>query len=130
MDSLDAQCLLIHVTMDGQRPPDLWRHDRSGELSCAYEGGTTFTWPASDVAEMARRWRSGDQDEIPQQALDQRVAHEHLSAMTAEAGLPAADVVIHSPPRRAARALGEAEGRDRDRSRRGQHGNGAVMCGP
>jgi hypothetical protein len=95
MDSLDAQCLLIHVTMDGQRPPDLWRHDRSGELSCAYEGGTTFTWPASDVAEMARRWRSGDQDEIPQQALDLRVAHEHLSAMTAEAGLPAADVVIH-----------------------------------
>jgi hypothetical protein len=58
MDSLDAQCLLIQVTMGEQRPPDLWRHERSGELSCAYEDGTTtFSWPASDVAKLARTWR-------------------------------------------------------------------------
>jgi hypothetical protein len=95
MDSLDAQCLLIQVAVDEQRPPALWRHDRSGELSCAYEGGTTFTWRAKDVAEMARSSRSRGQAGMPQQALDLRAAHEHLSAMAAEAGLPAADVVIH-----------------------------------
>jgi hypothetical protein len=33
------------------RPPDLWRHDSSGALSCAYDGSDrTFTWPAEDVA--------------------------------------------------------------------------------
>jgi hypothetical protein len=110
MDSLDAQCLLIQVTMGKQRPPDLWRHDRSGELSCAYEDGTsTFTWPAKDVAELARKWRSRDVGETPRQALDLRAAHERLSAMADEAGLPAADIVIHDLPRAELRAIWEEQ---------------------
>jgi hypothetical protein len=110
MDSLDAQCLLIQVTMGEQRPPDLWRHDRSGALSCAYEGGTrTFTWPAKDVSKLARTWRGRDRSRTPQQALDLRDAHERLSAMAEEAGLPAADVVIHDLPRAELHAIWEKQ---------------------
>ena len=110
MDSLDAQCLLIQVTMGTQRPPDLWRHDRSGALSCAYEGGTsTFTWPAKEVAELARKWRGRDPGQIPQQAVDLRDAHERLSAMADEAGLPAADIVFHDLPRAELRAIWEEQ---------------------
>ena len=110
MDSLDAQCLLIQVTMGEQRPPDLWRHDRSGALSCAYEGGTrTFTWPAKDVAELARTWRSREPGRTPQQALDLRNAHARLSAMADEAGLPAADVVIHDLRRAELTAIWEKQ---------------------
>jgi hypothetical protein len=110
MDSLDAQCLLIQVAMGKQRPPDLWRHDRSGELSYAYEDGTrTFTWPAKDVAELARKWRDRDPGETPRQALDLREAHERLSAMADEAGLPAADIVIHDLPHAELRAIWEEQ---------------------
>jgi hypothetical protein len=110
MDSLDAQCLLIQVTMGHQRPPDLWRHDRSGALSCAYEDGTTtFTWPAKDVAEMARKWRGRDPGETPRPALDLRDAHERLSAMADEGGLPAADIVIHDLPRAELKAIWEEQ---------------------
>jgi hypothetical protein len=108
MDSLDAQCLLIQVTMGEQRPPDLWRHDRSGELSCAYEGGTTtFTWPPKDVAKLARRWRGRGPGPTSPQALALRDAHERLSAMVGEAGLPAADVVIHDLRRAELKAIWE-----------------------
>ena len=110
MDSLDAQCLLIQVTMGEQRPPDLWRHDRSGELSCANEDGTgTFTWPARDVAQMARTWRRRDVGQTPQQALDLRDAHERLLAMIGEAGLPPADVMIHDLPLAELRAFWEKQ---------------------
>lgn len=110
MDSLDAQCLLIQVTMGDQRPPDLWRHDRSGALSCAYEDGTsTFTWPPKDVAKLARTWRDRDPGETPQQAVDLRNAHERLSAMIGEAGLPPADVMIHDLPRAELRAFWEKQ---------------------
>jgi hypothetical protein len=54
MDSLDAQCLLIQLTSGEIDPPNLWRHKRSGALSCAYAGATqVFTWPAK------RRRRDG-----------------------------------------------------------------------
>jgi hypothetical protein len=78
MDSLDAQCLVIQCAEGKLCPPDLWRHERSGSLSCAYEGGErVFTWPAEDVAEMARRWRNSDRSVLPEQArlfLDARPA--------------------------------------------------------
>jgi hypothetical protein len=110
MDSLDAQCLLIQVTSGKQRPPDLWRHDRSGALSCAYKDGTrTFTWPAGDVAELARKWRGRDPGQTLRQALDLRDAHQRLSAMADEAGLPAADIVIHNLPRAELRAIWEEQ---------------------
>jgi hypothetical protein len=110
MDSLDAQCLLIQVTMGEQRPPDVWRHERTGALSCAYEGGTrTFTWPAKDVVKLARRWRSRGPGRTPPQALALRDAHERLSAMAGEAGLPAADVVIHDLRRAELRAIWEEQ---------------------
>jgi hypothetical protein len=110
MDSLDAQCLLIQVTSGEQRPPDLWRHDRSGALSCAYEDGTsTFTWPAKDVGELARKWHGRGPGSTPPQALALRDAHKRLSAMADEAGLPAADVVIHDLPRAELRAIWEKE---------------------
>jgi hypothetical protein len=39
MDSLVAQCLLIQLAEGEIRAPELWCHDRSGALSCGYEGG-------------------------------------------------------------------------------------------
>ena len=54
MDSLDAQCLLIQLAEGEMPPPELWRHDRSGALSCRYEDAErAFSWPAEQVAEMA-----------------------------------------------------------------------------
>jgi hypothetical protein len=96
MDSLDAQCLLIRLTEGEVRPPDLWRHDSSGALSCAYEGSErTFTWSAEDVAEMARAWRGSDTSRAPEQARLFWDAHQRLEALASEAGLGAADVMIH-----------------------------------
>jgi hypothetical protein len=96
MDSLDAECLLIEITEGEIRPPDLWRHDRSGALSCTYEGGRqTFSWPAEDVAEMARTWRDSDTSRAPEQARLFRDAHQRLEALATEAGLGPADVMIH-----------------------------------
>jgi hypothetical protein len=96
MDSLDAECLLIRLAEGDIRPPDLWRHDSSGALTCAYEGGErTFTWPPEDVAEMARTWRASDTSQVPEQARLFRDAHQRLEALAREAGLGVADVVIH-----------------------------------
>ena len=106
MDSLDAQCLLMQLAEGEIRAPDLWRHDRSGSLSCAYEGGErTFTWPAENVAEMARRWRKSDTSRAPEQARLFVDAHQRLEALASEAGLGPADVMIHD--------LGRAEIRGR-----------------
>jgi hypothetical protein len=110
MDSLDAQCLLIQLTEHETRPPDLWRHDRSGALVCAYEGGErTFTWPAEDVAEMARRWRHSDTSRAPREVLALRDAHERLVALARGAGLRPADVLIHHLGRSELRAVWEEE---------------------
>jgi hypothetical protein len=96
MDSLDAQCLLIRLTEGEVRPPDLWRHDSSGALSCAYEGSErTFTWPAEHVAEMARTWRDSDTSRVHTQARLFRDTHERLEALASEAGLGPPDVMIH-----------------------------------
>jgi hypothetical protein len=74
----------------------LGRHDSSGALSCAYEGSErTFTWPAEDVAEMARAWRGSDTSRAPEQARLFRDAHQRLEALASEAGLGPADVMIH-----------------------------------
>jgi hypothetical protein len=110
MDSLDAQCLLIQLTEGEIRPPDLWRHDRSGALSCAYEGGeATFTWPAENVAEMARTWRDSDTSRAPEQARLFLDAHQRLEALASEAGLGPADVMIHDLGRAELRGVWENE---------------------
>jgi hypothetical protein len=96
MDSLDAECLLIRVAEGDIRPPDVWRHDSSGALTCAYEGGErTFTWPPEDVAELARTWRASDTTKVPEQARLFVDAHQRLEAIAREAGLGVADVMIH-----------------------------------
>jgi hypothetical protein len=106
MDSLDAQCLLMQLSEGEIRAPDLWRHDRSGALSCAYEDGEScFTWPADDVSEMARRWRNSGTSHAPELARLFRDAHHRLLAMASEAGLGAADAIVHD--------LGRAEIRGR-----------------
>jgi hypothetical protein len=106
MDSLDAQCLLMQLAEGELRAPDLWRHDRSGSLSCAYEGGgRTFTWPAENVAEMARTWRNSDTSRAPEQARLFVDVHQRLEALASEAGLGPADVIVHD--------LGRAEIRGR-----------------
>lgn len=106
MDSLDAQCLLIQLTEGEIRPPDLWRHERSGALSCGYESGElVFTWPAENVAQMAvvgaTQTRAGRRSGHGL-FLD---AHQRLEALAGEAGLGPADVIIHD--------LGRAEIRGR-----------------
>jgi hypothetical protein len=111
MDSLDAQCLLIRLTEGEITPPDLWRHDSSGALSCAYEGGeSVFTWPAEDVAEMARTWRDSDMSRPPEQARLFLDAHQRLDALATEAGLGPADVMIHHLGRAELRGIWEDEG--------------------
>ena len=108
MDSLDAECLLIRVVEGDIRPPDVWRHDSSGALTCAYEGGEqTFTWPPEDVAEMARTWRASDTSQVPEQARLFRDAHQRLEALAREAGLGVADVVIHHLGRAELRGIWE-----------------------
>jgi hypothetical protein len=96
MDSLDAQCLLIQLAEGRIRAPDLWRHDRSGALSCGYERGElTFTWPAEDVAKMAHTWRNSDTSRAPEQAQVFLDAHQRLEALAREAGLGPADSITH-----------------------------------
>jgi hypothetical protein len=96
MDSLDAECLLIRLAEGDIRPPDVWRHDSSGALTCAYDGGEqTFTWPPEDVAEIARTWRASDTSQVPEQARFFLDAHQRLEALAREAGLGVADVMIH-----------------------------------
>jgi hypothetical protein len=110
MDSLDAQCLLIHLTGGEFPAPDLWRHERSGALSCSYEGGTrVFTWPAEDVTEMARRWRDSDAGGVPEQVRPIVDAHERLEALCSEAGLGPADVITHDLGRAELRGTWEDE---------------------
>jgi hypothetical protein len=111
MDSLDAQCLLIQLAEGEIRPPDLWRHDRSGALWCAYEGGEqTFTWPPEDVAEMARTWRDSDTNRAAsERARLFRDAHERLEALAKEAGLGPADAMIHHLGRAELRGVWEEE---------------------
>ena len=110
MDSLDAQCLLIQLTEGEIRPPDLWRHERSGALSCAYAGSErSFTWPAEDVAEMARRWRDSDASPVPEQVRLFLDAHQRLAALASEAGLGSADVMIHDLGRAELRGVWEDE---------------------
>ncbi len=96
MDSLDAQCLLIQLTEGEIRAPDLWRHDRSGALSCGYESGElVFTWPAENVAEMARTWRNADTSRVPEQARLFLDAHKRLEVLASESGLGPADAIVH-----------------------------------
>jgi hypothetical protein len=110
MDSLDAQCLLMRLADGEIRPPDLWRHDSSGALSCAYEDGeSVFTWPAEDVAEMARTWRDSDESRPPEQARLFLDAHQRLEALASEAGLGPADVVVHHLGRAQIRGIWEKE---------------------
>lgn len=110
MDSLDAQCLLIQLADGELPPPDLWRHDRSGALSCAYEGGErTFTWSADDVAEMARRWRDSSTSRVPEQARPLVDAHKRLEVLAGEAGLARPSVMIHDLSRREVRGVWEDE---------------------
>ncbi|HEY1275446.1 MAG TPA: hypothetical protein VGF25_11065 [Thermoleophilaceae bacterium] len=106
MDSLDAQCLMIDLLAGEIRPPDHWRHDSSGALSCRYEDGTrAFTWPPKDVAAMARRWRESDTSAASEQAIILRDAHERLVELAGQAGLGDPDVVIHDIPGGELRAL-------------------------
>jgi hypothetical protein len=100
MDSLDAQRLVMQMVEADIPPPDLWHHERSGALTCAYAGGTkTFTWPATDVADMARRWRRENPipATVPVPAFP--AAHERLLALAEEAGLGPPDVVVHDMTR-------------------------------
>jgi hypothetical protein len=108
MDSLDAQCLLIQLA-EGEIPaPGLWRHERSGALSCGYEGGEcAFTWRAEQVARMAHTWRNSNRSRAPEQARSFVDAHQRLVALANQAGLGPADVITHHLDRAEIRARWE-----------------------
>jgi hypothetical protein len=111
MDSLDAQCLITWRTEGEIHPPDLWRHERSGALSCAYDGGeTVFTWSADDVAAMARTWRGSDAARPPRRIRLFRRAHERLAALAGEAGLGPADMIVHNLRRWEVRGVWQDDG--------------------
>jgi hypothetical protein len=108
MDSLDAQCLLIDAVAGEIPPPSLWRHSRSGELSCAYTNGErTFTWSVDDVAEMAARWREESHPEVPQCVGPYLDAHRRFEDMLAQGELEPPDQVVHDFDRRELRAVWE-----------------------
>ena len=101
MDSLDAQSLIVGTINEEMPAPDLWRHHRSGELSCAYSGGTqTFTWDAEAVADMARQWRESPSNQVPDQARPFVSTHLRLEEMFAEQGRKPADMIVHDFTRR------------------------------
>jgi hypothetical protein len=105
MDSLDAQCLVIQHAEGEIRAPEVWRHDRSGALSCGYERGElAFTWRPEQVAQMARTWRDSDASRVPEPARLFVDAHERLVALTNEAGLEPADEITHDLGRAEIRA--------------------------
>jgi hypothetical protein len=55
------------------------------------------TWPAEDVAEMARRWPlRSDSSRAPKHVLALRDAHERLVVVAREARLRPADVSVAS----------------------------------
>jgi hypothetical protein len=97
MDSLDAQCLLLQLAYgEGVRPPDPWRHERSGALTFAYAGSErSFTWPAEEVAQLVRRWRELEADEVAEPVRFLREAHAHLGRLIRGAGLDPPDEMIH-----------------------------------
>lgn len=106
MDSIDAQQLVIHTVGAEMPPPDLWKHHRSDELSCAYsEGERTFTWDADAVAGMARSWRESALNAEPGDAQLLMDAHLRLDEMIRNAGMPPADAVVHDLDRRELRAI-------------------------
>jgi hypothetical protein len=110
MDSLDAQCLIFSLTQKEQTPPDLWRHDRSGALSCAYSGGEmNFTWKAEDVADLARRWQDSEASEVPEPLCAFVDAHQRVDALVTESGLGLPDVVIHDLVRLELRVVWEEQ---------------------
>lgn len=107
MDSVDAQCLVMQ-TLEGEiSPPDLWRHERSGALSCAYKSGeNTFTWPPEDVAEMARTWRESGSNGADQ-AQPFVDLHRRLETIIEEAGRDRPDTIIHDLRRAELKAVWE-----------------------
>jgi hypothetical protein len=110
VDSLDAECLLFQLAESELRAPDLWRHDRSGALSCTYVGGErVFTWPAEEVAGMARRWRESDEPLVPEPLRSLRDAHERLAALASEAELGPADAMVHDISRMELQAIWKDE---------------------
>jgi hypothetical protein len=110
MDSVDAQCLLLS-TMHGKiQAPEIWSHDRSGGLTCAFGNSENrFTWSPEDVAKMAEEWRDGNSIEAPEYALSFRDAHEWVEAILHDAGLREPDVVTHDFPARELRWVWEDE---------------------
>ena len=88
-------------SVDGDiRPPDVWRHERSGALSCYYEGGEqVFTWPADAVTKMARRLRESTAGQAPEPLRPFLDCHERLEHLIREAGRGPADAVIVDIPR-------------------------------
>ena len=99
----------MHTVGDQFRPPDVWRQHRSGELSCAYDGGErVFTWPAASVAEMARTWRDSGSP-APDQARPYLNAHRRLEAIVREAGLAPPDTVVFHLGRAQLKALWDDE---------------------
>jgi hypothetical protein len=95
MDSLDAQCLIMRVIEGKIDAPRIWRHDRSGALSCGYGGGkSVFTWAPEDVSRMARTSR--DSSTRPSQRAQAFFdAHRRLAVLAESAGLEPPDAVIH-----------------------------------
>jgi hypothetical protein len=131
VDSLDAQCLLMQLFEGQIRPPDLWRHERSGALSCAYEGSDrVFTWPAEDVAEMARTWRDSDMSRVPKQPRLFVDAHQRLDALAGQAGLGPAGVMIHDLGRAEVRGVWEDEKVVVVVDEIGKRSSASVTCSP
>ena len=83
--------------------------DRQQPLARRRPGTQLFTWPAENVAQMARIWRNSDTSRAPEQARLLLDAHQRLEALASEAGLGPADVITHD--------LGRAEIRGGGRTR-------------
>lgn len=96
MDTLDAQCLLVHLTLDHPAAaPTEWVHEADGSLACRFAGSPrTLTWPREDVARLAAEWRGSGQP-VPAHVVDLVEGHRNYVELVAGAGLPGPDRVLH-----------------------------------
>jgi hypothetical protein len=107
MDSLDAQCLVVQLAEeDGAPSPNVWLHGSDGSLGCAFSGGSrTYTWRASEVSEVAERWRRSKPARVPTSLASIVDTHRRFARIVEEAGLDPPDVVVHDLGRSEVRAV-------------------------
>lgn len=96
MDSIDAQCLIVHLAHAEPSPcPDRWEHEPDGGLTARFAGSERrFRWDAEAVAALAMRWRQLGVA-VPEPLVELAPGHVAFAALAGEGGLPRPDLIEH-----------------------------------